>query len=335
MTRHSVTVAIPTYKNFGLTIGYTLKALTMQTYKDFRVLIVYKPYPGDNTLNIIDEFKERLDIDILIQSNGYFEEALNIIYSNADSNILILTDDDSIPSSTWLEEHIKLHLRYPKVGVIGGEVIEEPSNSYYKKRLVHRILRFHKPLLDVLKSYESFLNDMGLWVYRYRPLNQGEIRKTMYVTGVNMSVKRAIYRDFQLPCYTIRGLHNELLLGLYSILKGFHVMHYKGAYIEHLARESLSRTTNSSALKELLLENSLTPYGVSRYYKKINLQKLKFYKLYLQSLKKLLRMLKKKIGPYMEITPIGLEITLKAIKENKDPKWVRDKLIRVVSMLRT
>ena len=334
MTEPSITVAIPTYKNFGSTIKYTLKALTMQTYKDFKVLIVYKPYPGDNTLNIIDEFKDQLNIEVLIQSNGYFEEALNMIYNNTESDILVLTDDDSLPSSTWLEEHVKLHLKYPEVGIIGGEVIEKRNKEYYRKRLMHRVFGFYKPLLNVLENYESFFNDMGLWVYRYRPLNQGEIRKTLYVEGVNISIKKRVYKDFQLPCYTIRGRNNEFLLGLYGVLKGLHVIRYGGAYVKHLARESLSRTTDSFVLKNLLLEDSLIPYGVSQYYREINLHKLKFYKLYLQSLKKLLKLFKKRLGFYIDVAPVGLEIALKAIKENREPKWVRERLIQITKILR-
>ena len=58
-------VAIPTYKNFGKTIGMTLTALSNQTYKNFRVLIVYKPYPNDSTLSVINSLQNKL---ILIQS---------------------------------------------------------------------------------------------------------------------------------------------------------------------------------------------------------------------------------------------------------------------------
>jgi len=69
-----VYVAIPTYRNFGRTIGKTLEALAKQTYQNFKVLIVYKPFPGDRTLDVIDEFRDELDIEVVVQNEGYLKK---------------------------------------------------------------------------------------------------------------------------------------------------------------------------------------------------------------------------------------------------------------------
>jgi len=69
-------------------------------------LIAYKPFPGDKTLGIVDKFRDKLDIEIIIQNEGYFEEALNLIYRNADGDLLITTDDDAIPELDWVRKHI-------------------------------------------------------------------------------------------------------------------------------------------------------------------------------------------------------------------------------------
>ena len=77
-------------------LGWTLEALASQSFRDFRVLIVYKPSPGDKTLDVIDEFRDRLDIEVSIQSEGFFEEAMNIIFEVSRDYDITLTTDDAL-----------------------------------------------------------------------------------------------------------------------------------------------------------------------------------------------------------------------------------------------
>jgi len=69
-----VLVGLPTFNNgaFGYTIRRTLEALADQSYRDFRVLVVYKPSPGDGALDVVDEFRDKLDIEVRIQGDGFF-----------------------------------------------------------------------------------------------------------------------------------------------------------------------------------------------------------------------------------------------------------------------
>ncbi|MEM4138654.1 MAG: glycosyltransferase family A protein, partial [Sulfolobaceae archaeon] len=77
-----VQIGIPTYRNNGTTIVLVLDALTRQTYKDFEILVVYKPSEDDiRTLDVIEKFSKRLDIKVIEQKYGKIEEAMNLIYS--------------------------------------------------------------------------------------------------------------------------------------------------------------------------------------------------------------------------------------------------------------
>jgi len=69
------------YRNNGSTIAGLLKSLESQTYRDFTVLILYKPSEGDRTLEVVEEFQRRIDLQVKFQERGHFEEALNAIYS--------------------------------------------------------------------------------------------------------------------------------------------------------------------------------------------------------------------------------------------------------------
>jgi len=99
-----ILVGIPTYNNskFNYSIAQTLEALANQTIRDFHVLIVYKPSLNDRTLDVIDEFKDRLNIEVKIQNDGFFEEAMNIIFETSRDYDITLTTDDAIPSETWI-----------------------------------------------------------------------------------------------------------------------------------------------------------------------------------------------------------------------------------------
>ena len=79
-----ILVGIPTFNNsrFGYTIRRTLEALANQSFRDFRVLIVYKPSPGDRTLDVVDEFRDKLDIEVKIQNKGLREVRNKLIKLN-------------------------------------------------------------------------------------------------------------------------------------------------------------------------------------------------------------------------------------------------------------
>ncbi|MGC8544099.1 MAG: glycosyltransferase family A protein, partial [Vulcanisaeta sp.] len=244
-----ILVGIPTYSNsrFGYTIRQTLEALVNQSFKDFRVLVVYKPSPGDKTLDVVDEFKDKLDIEVKIQSDGYFEEALNMIYEVAkDYDITLTTDDDAIPTKTWIEEHIKFHKNHEKIGISQGIVIPSRNYCYESWYLPRSLIGYHKPLLKELNDYSTIVNDMGLLACKgkwrdYRFNNRGYVL-SIEIRGVNMSLKSRSYIDgFALPGYTKRGLHNETLLALHYVRQGLHSALFNGGIVNHLKRDSLSR----------------------------------------------------------------------------------------------
>jgi len=89
--------------------------LAGQSYRDFRVLVVYKPSPGDRTLDVVNEFSDKLDIKVRIQSDGFFEETMNEIFKAATGyDITLITDDDAISAKAWIQEHIQFHKNHEK-----------------------------------------------------------------------------------------------------------------------------------------------------------------------------------------------------------------------------
>ncbi|ADY00283.1 glycosyl transferase family 2 [Vulcanisaeta moutnovskia 768-28] len=325
-----VLIGVPTYNNsrFGYSIRRTLESLASQSFRDFRVLVVYKPSPGDRTLDVVDEFRDKLDIEVKIQSDGYFEEALNIIYEVArDYDITLTTDDDAIPLKTWVEEHITMHKNHEKIGVFTeliNDLFIDKCNTNFPT--IRHLLKYYKPLLNEFNDYQYYINDVGLLacndnifdiVYRKNML--------MYYKGpigVNMSFKSKFIDDFKLPGATIRGLHNEQLLMLHYLTKyKMHSVVFKGANVNHAERDSLARPKDLNAMIILNIENALLPYMVTQYSININVRKLEYY----SNLVNIYSIIRKDI--IIKAYNFGLKLAIEAIKKQLRPKDVRTRLI--------
>ncbi|WP_338602448.1 glycosyltransferase family A protein [Sulfolobus tengchongensis] len=319
-----VTVGIPTYKNNGETIGRLLDALTKQSFKRFKILIVYKESEGDKTLDVISQFQNKLDIEIKFQKEGYFEEAMNILYSEADSDILITTDDDAIPSSIWIEDHVKLHQNFSEYGVIGpleGNIKDTDYNLF--KLAYSKIME--SPLEQKMLSFNNYFAITGILVKNPFISNKYNIVKTFNPIGFNMSIKREVYEDFKLPCFTIRGIGNEPYLCLHAYRKNLPCALVNNCCkTDHIDRDSLSRPKSISGIRERFAEYMLSVYYLSKIYR-LSLSKLKI-DIFLKGLMWNLRANSPEEKAKIDGIRKGLNIALIAIKHNKDANWIRSRL---------
>ena len=146
-TKSWVSILIPTYKRAHL-LSYVLRGLKNQTYKNFEVIIVLKP-SGDNTEQIVKNYKRWLNIKLIIQKQGYFVDALNLGLKNGTGDIIAFLDDDAIPFPNWLQEHIKTYAN-PNIGGVAGNVIPvtlEGKEQTLMKDNLSEIIPNYKPFL--------------------------------------------------------------------------------------------------------------------------------------------------------------------------------------------
>jgi len=181
----STTVGIPTLLRNSL--KKTLEALMNQSEDDFEVLITYK----GNLTREIENFEKYLSIKFIEQKEGLFEEALNIILSNAKGKILITIDDDALPSKDWIRDHVIFHGNHKNVGIASGKVtgkrwINYPNYLYEK----FKSTKYMEEYSEVFKDYVGYLTKTGLSVDRKE--HKGN-EKTLAIVGVNMSLKREVY----------------------------------------------------------------------------------------------------------------------------------------------
>ena len=330
-----VLVGLPTFNNgaSGYTIRRTLGALANQSYRDFRVLVVYKPSPGDGTLDVVDEFRDRLDIEVRIQGDGYFEEAMNEIFKAAvDYDITLTTDDDAIPTKTWIQEHIQFHKNHEKIGITQGIVSSQIQNNesyfslYILMRFLGHLIGFYRPLIKELYGYRMIVNDMGLLACANCELGieKHDYIHTFGIAGVNMSFKSGSLIDgFVLPGYIRRELDNESLLALHFIRQGFHSAMFNGGFVEHLERESLSRSKSKVSGFMIAIEHTLFPYGVYYYGFKISMKRLKLYERLIKLYSKLSRAI------IWRAYAIGLGLAIEAIGNDYEPREVRRRLLEI------
>jgi len=173
---------------------------------------------------------------------------------------------------------------------------------------------------------------MGFFVYGDNYIKKDfELLQTMWIIGANMSVKRATYEGFELPCSTIRGLGNESLLSLHAILKGFKVLKTSAIKVIHLERESLSRPKD---VRLAAIEEAIFPYNVYRIYGHINIQKLKLYLNVIKMLYNVERLFRKQF-PILESRFLAVPIALQAIEEDRLPKWIRSRLELLARRIRS
>jgi len=311
------------------------------------LLISYKPHPSDNTLSLLDNYADKLDIEVMIQSQGYIEESMNMIFKTArDYDILLLLDDDSVPSKDWVKQHVYLHSIWNTIGIIGGRIEPSPSipseNRFFK--IFRRYLGYYKPLYEIFHNYISYVNKMGLSVgFNQDIVNMGYnkiqnlndlLEKKNFVLssayglgGANMSIKSPCIRNFEFPCATLRGIGYERCLTTHITNMGFHSVLVNSCEVEHLDRDSLSRPKSNIGFFAIILEEHVQPYLINTV-RKIDLQSLKSYNVFIKSYSAFRHTIRSKA--YVR----GLNIAIKAIEEQWTSTRVRDAIQQEINAYR-
>jgi glycosyltransferase involved in cell wall biosynthesis len=125
-----ISVIIPTH-NRALLLAETLDALCRQTAsKDSYEVIVVNDGSTDSTDSVVEELSERLSIQYYKQPRSGVSTARNLGIRVASSPLILLLDDDVVPSQRLIEEHVEFHTRTPgSEGALLGYVTWHPRVS--------------------------------------------------------------------------------------------------------------------------------------------------------------------------------------------------------------
>lgn len=119
MTEKRITVVIPTYNRADL-LKRCLASLTEQEYNNFEVMVV-DDGSKDRTKDVVNSFKERLDLKYIFQENKGPASARNSGIKEASGDIIAFIDDDCIASRQWLNA-INKALAEKAVGIEGKTI---------------------------------------------------------------------------------------------------------------------------------------------------------------------------------------------------------------------
>ena len=122
--KHKVTVFICTYNRGKLIDGTLDSLLNHQTILPNEIVVVN----GGGEFNcapILDKWSAGFSrLKIINTENKNLSCSRNVGLHHCTGDLILQTDDDARPFPNWIEKMIEYHNKYPKVGVIGGNVID-------------------------------------------------------------------------------------------------------------------------------------------------------------------------------------------------------------------
>ena len=144
----SISVIVPCY-NAEKTIGYTLQSLIDQTIEDFEVVVV-NDGSTDNSLNIIEQYKDRLNISIISQDNLGVSAARNSGIKAANGDYITFLDADDMYYPEYFEVMLSA-IKNNDCDIVISKY--EKSKEYLKE---YRLSNYKKEFLDKYSIYDRY-----------------------------------------------------------------------------------------------------------------------------------------------------------------------------------
>jgi len=269
-----VTVLIPTVGRPHL-LEYVFDGLRGQSFTDFGVLLVARP--GDiGTMEVAERFSDFLDIKIIFQERQGLIEAYNEGIHNADGDVIVFLDDDAVPDSNCIREHV---LTYERLNVSGvsGDVIPAYSSdgslkpvhgssevvSFYKEPKILRMFgdKFWNCPLEGQEGYLAYISKAGYSRKNIYFAHRGVVNSLLCMAA-NMSVLASAVKDFQIPSsFLRRGIDFEQVLGWMLWKNGYKTVFNPKAKVYHILHgQTMSRSHGVKSVLQAIMEDELVFY---------------------------------------------------------------------------
>ncbi|SHL19808.1 Glycosyltransferase involved in cell wall bisynthesis [Anaerocolumna jejuensis DSM 15929] len=161
MMKVSASVIIPTY-NKSQYLDYTLAGYLNQSVKDYELIII-NDGSDDITDEIVKKYINKLPIQYCVKKNGGISESRNKGLSLAQSDIIIFTDDDRIPSPDFIENIITTICNSPKTVVVGQK---EEIYTIYSEKIVVSGTNINESIRgqEIIQNWKMVNKGIGLMV---------------------------------------------------------------------------------------------------------------------------------------------------------------------------
>jgi len=176
-----LSVIIPTRNRCEL-LKITLESITHQSMdKAFFEVIVVDNGSTDNTKQVSEEFRNKLNLNYIYEPKPGLHEGRHTGLKNSKSEILVYADDDIEAYPTWLES-ISEDFREESVALVGGNNLPKYEST--------------PPLwIETLWSY----NEYGKYNGYYSLIDFGNKKKEInpfFVFGCNFSIRKRFVLEF-------------------------------------------------------------------------------------------------------------------------------------------
>jgi hypothetical protein len=247
-------LVIPTLGDFSL-LSKLSKYINEQTLDDFDVVFVLAKDVD------VSEFKGTMDKEldrkftVVIQDGKGIPDAMNTILG-LDFKLIILTDDDAQPSSTYVSNATEFLESNDNAGMVYGKVngIYPDSNKLWFLRMFNT-LSSRKRLFGF--SPRIYFNSGGLMTGGLLPSNN-RISEDYAPIGVSMAWRQRSIGNFRLRNLGKHGILYESYISAALWKRGLITYFSPALSVGHINRKSLSR--NNEASTEILMEMYSSPH---------------------------------------------------------------------------
>ena len=246
-----ISVIIPSY-NGAHRISGVLEALLKQSIPASEVIVVIDG-SKDNTLNVVEAYKNRLPLKILNIPNKGRAGARNTGVAHAEFSLLLFLDDDMRPFHNCIRDHQVHHEKFPGCLLVGH--ITEDVELFTSD----------------IQQYRIKLYDRKGWVREVKdvvPLKENEF----FLAAANLSMLRSTFDGLKGFDETLTDAE-DFDLGTRAFAKGieiYHVSKFAGAYHDDLITCKSYISRQREYLKSLEKLYHLKPEMYKKYLHRIH-----------------------------------------------------------------
>ena len=224
-----ISVIVPSYQRVDALLN-CMDGIQKQTrYPDEVILVVRNT--DENTLNYVSSISMKNLKVVLIEQTGVVA-ALNLGMKQSTGSILVLTDDDTIPHSNWLEGIENYYLTIPDVGGVGGRDI-----VHFRGNPIPAI----KEQVGIIKPYGRIIGNHHIGL--------GGSREVDLLKGANMSFRREAIQGLTFDD-KLKGtgaqIYNEMEFSLSIKKKGWKLIYDPQVCVDHFPAERFDEDKRNS-----------------------------------------------------------------------------------------
>ncbi|AJS59967.1 glycosyltransferase family 2 protein [Paenibacillus sp. IHBB 10380] len=224
-----ISVIVPSYQRVDALLN-CIEGIKKQTRYPDEIIVVVRN-TDDSTLEYLSSISIKNLKVVLIEQTGVIA-ALNLGIKQSTGSIVVLTDDDTVPYSNWLEKIENYYITKPDIGGVGGRDI-----VHFRGEPVPAI----KQQVGIIKPYGRIIGNHHIGL--------GNTREVDILKGANMSFRKDAILDLKFD-EKLKGtgaqIYNEMEFSLSVKKKGWKLIYDPLVCVDHFPAERFDEDKRNS-----------------------------------------------------------------------------------------